>query len=373
MPMKIPFYRYSFIYKLYHKKLLKIIHKTASAGKFIMQNDLVKFENEVARLTNAKYCVGVSNATDGLQMLLMASGIKKNDEILMSTHTMIATASATFFAGAKPKLLDINDKDFLIDENKLEKSISKKTKAIIVTQLNGRIANMKKIVSIAKKNNLMIFEDSAQALGAKYRNKFAGTFGKGGVFSFYPAKILGCFGDGGAVITNDKKIFEKLLLLRDHGRSLVNGKVETWGFNARLDNIEAAILSFLIRKLPFFIKKRREIASIYNVELKNLKQLSLPPAPLNLGENYDTFQNYEVMADQRDKLAVYLKNKNIGTLKQWTGYALHDFKKLNIGKVSKNTKKIFNKLLLLPMNISLTKKEVMYICYNIKKYYSDSK
>jgi dTDP-4-amino-4,6-dideoxygalactose transaminase len=338
-----------------------------------MQEDLSKFEKAIASLLKVKYCVGVSNATDGLQMLLIAAGIKKNDEILMSTHTMIATASAVFFSGAKIKLLDINKKDYLIDENRIERNISKKTKAIIVTQLNGRIANMRKIISIAKKNNLMVFEDSAQALGAKYNEKFAGTFGKGGVFSFYPAKILGCFGDGGAVVTNHRDIYNKLLLLRDHGRSPINGNVKSWGFNARLDNIEAAILFFLLKKFPYFIKKRRKIAQIYNKQLSHLKQLNLPPPPETSSKNFDTFQNYEILADERDKLVAYLKKKKIGTLKQWSGYGLHDFKKLKIGKVSNSTKKIFNKLLLLPMNISLKRKEVFYICSNIKKFYDKKK
>ena len=234
--MKIPFYRYNHLFNLYSKDLNKIIHRTASAGKFIMQTELSNFEKELSNFTNSKYCVGVSNATDGLQMLLMASGINKGDEILMSTHTMIATASAVHFTGAIPKLIGINDKDFLINISEIENKITKKTKGIIVSQLNGRVAQMSKIKKICKKFNLKLFEDSAQALGAKYKKTFAGNFGEGGVFSFYPAKILGCFGDGGAVITNKKKIYDKLKLLRDHGR--LNGYVKLWGFNARLDNIE---------------------------------------------------------------------------------------------------------------------------------------
>ena len=253
MKKNIPFYRYEYLYKCYGKKIIKIIDKVASAGRYIMQKELKNFEKNFAKFTNSKYCIGVSNATDGLQMLLMAGGIKKGDEILVSMHTMIATASAIHFTGAKPILLDIKESDYLIDEKKIEKKISSKTRAIIVTQLNGRVADMEKILRISKKYNLKIFEDSAQALGAYYKKKHAGTFGYGGCFSFYPAKILGCLGDGGAVITNNKLIYEKILALRDHGR--LHNDIKIWGFNARLDNIEAATLDYLLKKVPNFIRK----------------------------------------------------------------------------------------------------------------------
>lgn len=337
-----------------------------------MQEELSKFEKNLAKFCGAKFCVGVSNATDGLQMLLMAAGLKKGDEILMSTHTMIATASAAYFCGAKPVLLDIKKNDFLIDPEKIEKKINKKTKAIIVTQLNGRIADMNKILKIAKKFKLLVFEDSAQALGAKQYNKKAGTFGQGGCFSFYPAKVLGCFGDGGAVITNSQQIYKRILLLRDHGRN--NGNVKVWGFNARLDNIEAALLSFLLKKLPMFIKKRRKLAKMYFDNLNKIEQLSLPPAPNENVKNFDIFQNFEIFAKDRNKLMRYLKSEGIGTSKQWFGKGLHNFKDLKMGQVSKKTKIIFDNLLLLPMNISLSNKEVEYICKKIKYFYlNDSK
>ena len=155
---------------------------------------------------------------------------------------MIATASAIKFAGAIPIPIEAGE-DHLIDHTKIEEKITKNTVAIMPTQLNGRVAKMDEIELIADKYNLAIFEDSAQALGAKYKNKFAGTFGVGGCISFYPAKILGCLGDGGAVLCNDESIYKKILLLRDHGRD-EKGNIDVWGYNSRLDNIQAGFLNF---------------------------------------------------------------------------------------------------------------------------------
>ena len=159
--------------------------------------------------------------------------------------------------------------------------------------------------------------------------------------------------------------------MRDHGR--LNGYVKLWGFNARLDNIEAAILSFLLKKLPLFIKKRRHLAKIYSNELQYLKQIKLPYPPENNSINFDTFQNFEIHAERSKNLQNYLNKNNIGTLKQWSGYALHDFKALQLGKVSKKTTKIFKDLIMLPMNISLSEKEVLFICSKIKNFYAKKK
>lgn len=367
MKKNIPFYRYKHLYSLHGKKIIKIVDKVARAGRYIMQKELSDFEKNFAKFTNSKYCIGVSNATDGLQMLLIAAGIKKGDEVLLSMHTMIATASAVYFTGAKPVLLDIKEDDYLIDEKKIEKKITYKTKAIIVTQLNGRIANMEKILKIAKKYKLKVFEDSAQALGAYYKNYHAGTFGYGGCFSFYPAKILGCLGDGGAVITNNQSIYKKILALRDHGRHENN--ISIWGFNARLDNIEAATLDYLLKKVPGFIKKRRSLAKIYNRELKSVRQLKLPPEPKINSYNFDSYQNYEIYALNSDKLCKYLKANSVGTLRQWGGKSLNNFTKLKMGEVDNKSNKIFKDLVMLPMNISVSQSEVIHISNLIKRFY----
>lgn len=367
MSLEIPFYRYKYLYKIYGKKIIKIINRVASGGRYIMQKELTEFEKNFSNFTGSKYCVGVSNATDGLQMLLMASGIKKDDEVLVSMHTMIATASAVHFVGAKPIPVGISEQDYLIDPKKIEKKITKKTKGIIVTQLNGRVAKMSEIKKIVKKYNLMLFEDSAQALGAKYKNLHAGNFGMGGCFSFYPAKILGCLGDGGAVITNNKKIYNRILALRDHGR--INNDIKVWGLNARLDNIEAAVLSYLLNKVPKFIEKRRSLANIYNNELKKIKEIKLPPCNYKNSDNFDVFQNYEINAIRSNALCKYLNLKKIGTLRQWGGKSLNNFKKLKMPNVDTQSNKIFKNLIMLPMNYSVTAREAKYVTKKIKEFY----
>lgn len=320
----------------------------------------------MANFTGSKYAVGVANATDGLQMLLMAAGISSGDEVIFCSHTMVATASAIHFAGGIPVPVDAGA-DHLIDCTKIEAAITDKTRAIVPTQLNGRVADMDAIKLLAEKYDLMIFEDAAQALGAKYKEVSAGNFGLGGCISFYPAKVLGCFGDAGAVLCNDENIYKKLLLLRDHGRD-ESGEVVSWGFNSRLDNLQAAFLDKSLKDFDDVIKRRREIASIYHARLKNVSDIVLPPAPEENADNFDIFQNYEIEATNRDDLKEFLSNSNIGTLIQWGGLAVHQFKKLGFTQNLPNTDKLFKRMLMLPLNMSLTDDDVNFVCDKIIEF-----
>ena len=241
MLMKVPFFNYPDVYQKYKSIFLEILDDVGNRGAFIMQNDLDNFEKEIAKFSGCNYAVGVGNATDALEMLVQVAGIKKDDEVIISTHTMIATASAISANGAIPVPVECGS-DHLIDPKSIEKAITNRTKSIMPTQLNGRTANMAEICRIADHHGLLIIEDSAQALGSKYKGKNAGTFGLGGCISFYPAKILGCLGDGGMILCNDSEIYNKLLLIRDHGRDPKSGDVLLWGRNSRLDNLQAAFL-----------------------------------------------------------------------------------------------------------------------------------
>ena len=362
----IPFFDYPAILNANKNVLIKIFEEVASKGAFILQEELENFEERLASFTGSNYAVGVGNATDALQLLLRAYGIKENDEILICSHTMIATASAINSLGAKPVPVEAG-KDHLIDVSKIEDKITDKTVAIMPTQLNGRIADMDSIAQIAYKNKLAIFEDSAQALGAKYKNTHAGNFGIGGCISFYPAKILGCLGDGGAVLCNDEEIYKSILLLRDHGRDK-DGDVPIWGFNSRLDNIQAAFLDFFMDSFEKTIKRRREIASLYNSNLSEIEELHLPPPPDN-SINFDVFQNYEIQAESRDDLKAFLSKNGVGTLIQWGGKAIHQFKALGFKDHLPITDLMFSKLLMLPLNLTISNKDVDYICSLIKKFY----
>jgi len=367
MIKKIPFFEYPRLWSDHRKDYIKLIDKVASTGGFILQKELSKFENELAKFTGAKFSVGVGNATDGMEIFLEAINFKKGDEIIISSHTMLATASAIIVAGGKPVPVDIGD-DNLICAKSVENSITKKTVGIMPTQLNGRVCDMDAILKIAKKYNLFIVEDAAQALGAKYKNQHAGTFGLASCISFFPAKVLGCFGDAGGVLVNDKNLYHKIYQLHDHGRD-INGEVKRWGRNSRLDNLQAAILSYKLKSYEKVILRRRKIAQMYQERLEDLEGLKLPPAPSNNSNHYDVYQNYELTAFKRDELKKYLEKKNIGTLIQWGGKGIHQFKKLGFKQKLKNTDKFFKSCIMLPMNMFISNDDVGYICDVIKSFY----
>lgn len=364
--MKIPFFNYPELYRGHRDNLLKIFDDIASKGAFIMQSELQQFEEKLSKYVGG-HVLGVGNATDALELLFEAKEVKQGDEIIFCSHTMVATASAIKFAGATPIPCEAGN-DHLIDVSKIESLITKKTRAIMPTQLNGRVAEMEEILNLSRKYNLEIFEDSAQALGARYKGQHAGTFGSGGCLSFYPAKILGCLGDGGAVICNDMDTFEKLKLLRDHGRA-ENGDVEFWGYNSRLDNIQAGFLNYYFQTYEETISRRREIADIYFENLKDISQLTLPPSTSDLN-HFDVFQNYEIQAEDRDNLKNYLQENDVGTLIQWGGKAVHQFKKLGFTENLPFTEDLFTKLLMIPINMTITDEEVNFVSNKIQEFYS---
>ena len=229
---------------------------------------------------------------------------------------------------------------------------------------------MDSINEIANKHNLLIIEDSAQGLGSLYKGKMAGTFGLAGTYSFYPAKVLGCYGDGGAVVTNDDNIAEKVKLFRDHGRD-ENGEFQTWGFNSRLDNLQAAILLEKFKTFNDDITKRRHLAQIYNSEINQGDHIVLPPPPEDNSINFDTYQNYELRAKNRDKLKMFLSDNEISTIIQWGGKAIHQIEKLGLTYFElPYTDHFFTECLMLPMNTSLTDKDVVYISKKINEFYN---
>lgn len=235
--------------------------------------------------------------------------------------------------------------------------------------LNGRTCAFDPLVDIAKEHGLKIVEDSAQALGSKYKGKFAGTFGVAGTFSFYPAKILGCFGDGGALVTNDDEVARKTKLFRDHGRDEETGEVVQWGFNFRLDNLQAAILHLQFKTYDRTIARRREVAQMYQEGLGDLAELTLPPAPDSDPDHFDVYQNYEIEADRRDDLRTYLREKGVGTLVQWGGKAVHQWEKLGFDVSLPATERLFERCLLLPCNLFVSDDDVRYVIDTIRAFY----
>jgi len=377
---KVSFVNYKPQYKNLEKEIDKAIKKVLLRGDLILREDVEKFEKNIAKFLGVKYGVGVNSCTDAMILSLKAAGVGQGDEVITVSHTFFATIEVIHHCGAKPILTDIRD-DFLIDPDKIEEKITKKTKAILLVHLNGRVCEMDKIIKIAKKYNLTIIEDAAQALGAEFKGKKAGAFGLIGCFSFYPAKILGAYGDGGAVVTNNKNIAEKIRLLRNHGQK-TKTEIVCYGFNSRLDNLQAAILNVKFKYLPKWIKRRREIATLYNEGLSDISetpqeslrlptgQVKLPPAPNYNSKYFDIYQNYIIRAEKRDKLREFLTKKSIETLIK-DPIPNHLQKGLGLEKFHLPiTEKIAKEIISLPMYPELKNYQVEYVIDCIKKFYA---
>ena len=372
----INFWSYKNELKKYDNIFLNLYKKSLNSGQIFFGDNLKKFEKNFVKKNNAKYGIAVGSGTDALLISLMSLDIKKGDEVITAANTAIPTISAIVNSGAIPKLVDVNQNS-LIDVNLIEKSISKKTRAIIPVHLYGKPCEMDKLQRLSKKYNIHLIEDCAQAQGAKFKNKFVGTFGSLGCFSFYPTKILGGYGDGGFILTNNSKLYNKIKKIRFYGIDTLNKKNKFFnkyyaninGVNSRLDEINSAILNFKLTKLNSFISKRRKIANIYDHELRNTT-LKLPKRNIN---TYDVFHLYTVEHVKRSKIMKILSSRGIQTRIIYP-YPIHKMKAYKSFFKSKNfriaeikSKQIFS----LPLYPELETKKVLYICSELKKILKD--
>ncbi|MEC4684588.1 MAG: DegT/DnrJ/EryC1/StrS family aminotransferase [Nitrospirota bacterium] len=369
MQWKVKFFDYPLQFNAHEAEYIEIIRGVLSRGAFILGEDLSRFEENFAEFIGSNFAVGVSCCTDAMLLSLYAAGVGPGDEVISVSHTFVATIEVIKFLGAKTVFVDIAD-DHNMDVDLVESAITPKTKAIIPVHLNGRICSkMDKLVALAERYNLAVIEDAAQALGATYKGRGAGTFGLTGCFSFYPAKLLGTFGDAGAVVTDDEAFAGKIRMLRNHGRGK-GTDINFWGLNCRMDNLHAAILDFKLPGLGDRIKRRRELAASYHEGLSGLKELRLPPPPVEDDEHYDVFQNYEIEAETRDELMSYLRENGVEVVVQWGGKAVHQFKALGLGNFSlPRTEEFFKKALLLPLYPELGDDQVLYVVQKIREFY----
>ena len=363
----VPFFNYPDVYLSDKASYDAIFFDVGTRGAFIEQKEVRGFEKSLAQFSGARFAIGVANATDGLTVIFRCLGMKPGDEVIFCSHTFVATASSAYFAGAKLVPVECG-KDHLIDPDAVERAITEKTKFLVPTQLNGRTCDMDRLQQIATKYQLTLVEDAAQGLGSKYKGKDAGTFGAASVISFYPAKNLGCLGDGGAILTNDEGLYQQMKVMRDHGRNAA-GEVEVWGINSRLDNLQAAFLSHKLEKYPQIIAHRRHLAGLYQEGLGGMRQLTLPPPPTNDSTHFDVFQNYEIEAENRDGLKAHLQAHGVGTMIQWSGKAVHQFKGLGFNVSLPYTESLFTRMLMLPMNNSLKDEDVNYVCEKVRQFY----
>jgi len=315
-PYRVRFVNYSLQYQKLKKQIDRVITDVLERGDLILRSDVEVFEKKLADFIGSKFALGLNSGTDALFLSLKAIGIDQGDEVITVSHTFVASIATIVQAGATPILVDVGD-DFVMDVSQIEKVITAKTKAIIPVHLNGRLVEMDKLMNLAQKYHLLVIEDAAQALGAKIKInsqwRLAGSIGVTGCFSFYPAKILGCFGDGGGLTTNNPQIAEKIRLWRDHGQK-TKREIVCYGWNSRLDNLQAAVLNIKFKYLEQWIERRREIARIYTRGLKNIAHIKLPVPPDANPRFFDVFQNYVLRAQKRDELFQFLKEKGVETL-----------------------------------------------------------
>ena len=304
--LKINVWTYLDEYNLYKKQIIDIVNKVFKSGNLILGNELKRLEKNFSKFIKKKYAIGVNSGTDAILIGLMSLGVKKGDEVITVSNTAVPTVSAIVSAGAKPVFVDIDENDFLMDMTKLKKKITKKTKVIIPVNLYGQSVNIKELKKISKKLDIKILEDCAQSAGAKYFNKMSGSFGNVSAFSFYPTKNLGAYGDAGMIVTDCKKIYEKCVMLRKYGMKKLYYS-ELHGINSRLDEVQAGILNFKLKKLNSDIVKRRKIAKIYDIKIKNSK-IILPKQNKNCHHAYYV---YVIRCKKRRKLLSYLNKNNI--------------------------------------------------------------
>jgi len=364
--MRVPFVAYKQQYQNLKEEIDFSIEKVLSSGNLIMRQDVDDFEKSLADFLGVENVVSLNSGTDALFFSLKALGIGKGDEVITVSHTFVASISAIVQAGAAPVLVDVGE-DYLMDMDLVEGAITPKTKAVIPVHLNGRVCDMERLTEIAKNYNLFVIEDSAQSLGAEFNGKKAGSMGNTGCFSFYPAKILGCFGDGGALATNDSDIAKKTRLFRDHGQ-IVKGEIECFGWNSRLDNLQAAVLNVRIRHLSEWIKRRREIAKAYHDSLFQAQGIKLPPGP-DESKHYDAFQNYVLRAEKRDELFEFLKGREVETLIK-DPVPNHLQKGLGLSQFNLPfSEKLAKEVISLPMYPELADEQVKYVISQLKEFY----
>jgi len=284
------------------------INRVLESGSYILGQEVRTFESEFARFIGCSHCVAVNSGTDALVMALKALGIGEGDEVITVSHTAVATVAAIQLCGAVPVLVDVDRESYCMDPHLLETVLSVNTKAILPVHLYGHPADMPPILELAKKHGLYVIEDCAQAHGTKINGQIVGSFGDISCFSFYPTKNLGALGDGGAVLTNNTSLAEKLLLLRQYGwRERYISEIQ--GLNTRLDEIQAAILNVKLSFLNDDNQRRQKIADLYTQRLRETRY-KLPVTAVNA---VHTWHQYVIQTDNREALRAFLQQNHVGT------------------------------------------------------------
>lgn len=341
------------------------IQGVLDSGHYVLGEAVKEFEVNVARYLDVKHAIGCASGTDALQLALMALDIGPGDEVVTTPHTFIATAEAIVLLGATPVYVDIDPVTYNIDPAKIEAAITKKTKAIIPVHLYGHAADMDPIMDVANTHGLFVIEDTAQAIGARYKGRKVGGIGTIGCVSFYPSKNLGAYGDGGLVVTNDDKIAEKIRMIANHG-SRVRYRHELLGVNSRLDSIQAAILNVKLRYLDEWNEIRRTAAQKYHHLLDGIDVVRPHEAPYA----HHIYHQYTIRVRNRDTVAQHLTSKKIPNAIYYP-IPLHQQEALRgIGNTHQSfpmTEKAAAEVISLPMHTELTDAQQEYIVAAVKE------
>lgn len=372
---KVPFVNFSRHWENHKGEFMTVIEDRLSRGELILRQDAFDFEKNMAERVGTKYAKGVNSGFDALHLSLRALDIGPGDEVVTVDHTFLASIAAIAWTGAKPVLIDVGD-DFNMDMQLLTAAITPKTKAVMPVHLNGRICDMDALMQIAKSKGLIVIEDAAQALGAKLQMangkwQSAGSFGMTGCFSHYPFKALGAFGEAGTLTTNDPEIDEKILLLRYHGAMRDPARTQRmFGFNAVIDNLQAAVLNIKLKHYDEWVSRRRAIAEMYRKGIEGVGDLKLPH--FDDDRYFDVYQNYVIRSSKRDALKQHLESQGIETQIKWPvpnySYNWYPFKYEPLPK----TEQICREILSLPMYPELTDEEVDFVVQAMKNFHTTS-
>ena len=350
-------------YESIKDEINEAIQGVLESGRFVLGPNVEALEKEVAEYCQCRHGVGVASGTDALRLSLHALGIGPGDEVITTPFTFIATANTISHTGATPVFVDVDPRTYNIDPAKIEKAITKRTKAILPVHLYGHPVDMGPVMDIVRRNGLRVIEDCAQAIGAEYQGKRVGSFGDVGCLSFYPTKNLGAYGDGGMVVTNDPEIAERVDVLRRQG-GRTKYHAEVLGFNSRLDELQAAILRVKLSHLDEWIEARQARARRYDELLSN----SAVTTPHEAGDVRHVYYLYTIRAPQRDELRDHLKQRGISTMVYYP-LSLHRqklYRELGYAEVSlPQSERAEGEVLSLPMYPELTEEQIEQIAMAI--------
>jgi UDP-2-acetamido-2-deoxy-ribo-hexuluronate aminotransferase len=352
----------------------KAIEDVLTSTAFIQGPQVKQFAEALKKYVGADFCIPCANGTDALQLAMMALGLKPGDEVILPVHTYVATAEVIALLGLTPVFIDVKGDSFTLNVDQLESKITSKTKAIVPVHLYGQCADMEPILKFAEKNNLFVIEDAAQSLGAEYtfsdgRKKKSGTMSTVGTTSFFPSKNLGCYGDGGALFTNNAALADKITMMANHGQR-IKYHHDVIGVNSRLDTLQAAILLVKLNYLSNYASSRQAVANYYDKALESVPQVKIPSRSQN---STHVFHQYTIQVPRRNDLKKFLEDRGVPTMIYYP-VPLHlqnAYRKKGFEEGSfPITEMLSETVLSLPIHTEMENEQMAYIVNQIKEFYS---